>query len=227
MEVTTQNPKLAKAISDRELIEALQSASKKEEFDSLFTQFFNRFKGYLFKAALQCTRNFTDAEALATEITQVTFTNLFIKRTFLTLPPDATDIECTNRIKGWLGQIANNNFNIEYAKQKNIDSIDDVLLQLEELRDESFNEYDDEIEVETTNEFMNTIQQALNSIKKEDHRHILREYAREGCIDSGKHLSKNTMDFLCKFYNTTPENIRQIKKRTLDKIKQHCFNNTK
>jgi DNA-directed RNA polymerase specialized sigma24 family protein len=224
MEITTINPKLMTALSDKGLMEALQSEKTKEGFDSLFTQFFNRFKGYVFKITLHFTRNFSDPEELAKDITQETFRSIFESKAKFKFPANTPDNESTARIKGWLGTTAKNHFRKEYARRINIDCIDEILVHLPEPNFDLFDKlYPDDPEIEVTNDFMIKLLGALGSIKKERDKHILLEYALEGCIETGKHLTANTMEYLCKLYDTTPENIRQIKKRTYDKIKPLCF----
>jgi RNA polymerase sigma factor (sigma-70 family) len=225
MEITTLNPKLMTALTDKELIEALQVAKDKQGFDALYTQFFNRFKGYVFKVTLNFTRNFSDPEELAKDITQETFRSIYENKAKFKFPDKASDNECTARIKSWLSISAKNNFRKEYARRINVDSIDEIIPLLTEPGFDHFEGSPDDANIEITNEFMLTLVQALGTIKNERDKHILFEYALEGCIESKLHLSPNTMEYLCKLYDTTPENIRQIKKRTYDKIKAICFTN--
>ena len=79
-----------------------------------------------------------------------------------------------------------------------------------------------ESDIEVPNEFRTKLQEVMNTLKEEN-KHILLTYVAEGCINSKRHLSKEAMSELCKAFDTSSENIRQIKKRTLDKIKNHCF----
>ncbi|MBI5370404.1 MAG: sigma-70 family RNA polymerase sigma factor [Sphingobacteriales bacterium] len=223
MEITTINPKLMMALSDKELVEALQKEKTKEGFDSLFKQFFNRFKGYVFKVTLHFTRNFSDAEDLAKDITQETFRSISESKAKFKVPINTSDEEYTARVKGWLGKSAKNHFRREYARRINIDSLDEILVHLPEPAFDLFEELYPDPEIAVPNEFRNKLNEALSTIKKERDKHILLEYALDGCIETGKHLTTNTMEYLCKLYDTTPENIRQIKKRTYDKIKTICL----
>lgn len=223
MEVATKKPELMKTLTDRELIEAIQNEKNTESLNSLITIFFNRYKNYVYKGALQRTRNFANAEDLAKDITQETFKSILESRKKFMLDVDKSDQECSIIIKSWLGRIANNHFNKEYARLNNLDCIDEIISYLPELNFDQYENIDIGSELEHTNKLMVRLQEALNSIKKERDKHILLEYAREGCIQSGLHLSPNAMEYLCTLYDTTPDNIRQIKKRTLDKIKIYCF----
>lgn len=225
MEILTKTKEGLKQLSDRELLETIQENGSAENLNYLQNQFFERFRGHVFKGANQRTRNFADSNDFAIDITQQTFISIFAYRKKIVFPPTASDKECTQIIKALLGRIANNHFNKEYAKRNEykIDSLDDVIDLLPDMSFDLFESlYSDEI-IEVPNGFKMKLQEALNSIKKERDKHIILEYAREGCLDTDEHLSQNKIDFLCKLYKTTSHNIRQVKKRTLDKIKLICF----
>ncbi len=230
MEITTLNPKLMVALTDKELIQALCAAKDKQNYDALYTQFFHKFKGYVFKTTVHLTRNFNNSEDLAKDITQETFSSIYQNKPKFKFPENASENECTARIKSWLSKSAKNQFRKEYAKRINIEAIDEINSLLPESVSpppelKLVKEHSEEDEIEITNQFMLTLVQALGSIKNERDKHILFEYAMEGCIESKLHLTPNTMEYLCKLYNTTPENIRQIKSRTYRKLKSLCFQN--
>jgi hypothetical protein len=73
---------------------------------------------------------------------------------------------------------------------------------------------------------MQKLKLALNELHEKD-RHILLTYADEYCIDNTQHLSDNAMDFLCSAHETNSANIRQRKKRALDKLKKNLFEEIK
>lgn len=223
MVVTIKNPILMNILTDRELIEALQYEKTKDEVNSLMTQFFNRYSGYVYKVAFQKCRNFNDAVDLANDIVQETFRSILESKNKFAFPANTPDNECPYVVKGWLGRIANNCFNKEYARKLNTDSIDEIFSCLTEPCFDIFNSLYEDPGIEVPNHFQTKLQEALNSIKKDRDKHILLTYAHEGCIDSNKHLTPNAMEYLCKLYDTTSDNIRQIKKRTLDKVKLICF----
>ena len=225
MEVNSLTPKLMKTISDRDLMEGLHSPRDEEEANLLRTEFFNKYRGFVFMAASQRTRNHQDGDELAKDISQETFINVFKKRKkAFQFPKNTPDDECQFVIKGWLGRIVNNEFNRQLALRKE-ESMDD---EYEDAIAESSNDpsagLDGQEEVpEVTNEFALKLQEAMNAIKNDRDRHILEEYAREGCLLNGKHLSPAKLEWLCKLYDTTPDNIRQIKTRTFNKVKTICF----
>lgn len=211
--------------TDKELMEALTKASKDQEINDLYNKFFKRYRGYVFKVASQRTRNFKDAEQMAKDITQETFISVIKGRKSFKFPANVNETDCANLVKAWLGRIANNHFNREIAQRSDNDAIVLTLSKLPEPSTDLFEEiYGGNVEYEIPNPFMQKMQTAMNSLKERD-KHILLEYAREDCIETGKHLSESTIVYLCDLYNTTPENIRQIKKRTLLKLKTLCFSN--
>lgn len=75
---------------------------------------------------------------------------------------------------------------------------------------------------EITNEFRQRLQLAMNSLN-ERQKHILLTYANEGCLGTKSHIRDSTLDELCRFHNTTSDNIKHIKNRALAKVKSICF----
>jgi len=64
---------------------------------------------------------------------------------------------------------------------------------------------------------------AAKGMLSDRERVIYDAYLDEGCIGNNLHLKDSTMQHLCKKYNTNPANIRQIKLRTIKKIKIYCL----
>jgi len=75
------------------------------------------------------------------------------------------------------------------------------------------------------NKYSEKLRKALDNLT-ENAKIVINKYASENCISNNQHLSRGAMTDLCNTLNTTPENIRQIKKRTLDKLKKLCFSTT-
>lgn len=187
--------------------------------------FFDKFKGYIYKAAIQRCINYHDSQELATDITQQTFINAFRKINDFDLSNEPDHSKHEIIIKAWLGKIANNCFNKEYAKRKDQIFLDDLKSKPDEDKFDMFESLYGDEPTEIPNEFRSKLRDAMRQLK-EIERHVIEVYAAEGCInDPRKKLSKRAMSILCKTHDTSPENIRQIKKRALDKIKKHCFPN--
>lgn len=76
--------------------------------------------------------------------------------------------------------------------------------------------------VEVTNEFRTKLTAAMAELN-EKQKHIILAYAGEGCLSSKQHISESTLAELCKAHDTTPDNIKHIKSRTLKRIKEIIF----
>lgn len=213
----TLPPKRSLAIA--ELIEELKSSSDTRKLGYLQVDFHERFVNYLYKVALQKCKGYPDASQMAIDLVQDTFIIAFRKIcTFNLNELDATKHEYI--VKAWLGKIANHCFLKEYSKRKNVVYMVDYVEDLSDYNEIKF-EAESKDESESLNQYAALLHEALGFLNDEQ-RTIILEYAREGCISSNLHLSPGKMDYLCRLYNTTPDNIRQIKKRTLDRLKKYC-----
>ncbi len=207
----------------QQIVDGLKNDVDLRKLQLFQNNFFQKFKGYIYKIAIQKCVNFSDSRELATDITQQTFISAFrkIKNFDLSRESDSTKHEAI--LKAWLGIIANNCFNKEYAKKKNWISIDDLELGQVDTHYDLFDSLYGEEPIETPNEFRLKLREVMKNLT-EVQRHVIETYANEGCInDPTRKLSSNAMSLLCELHTTNSANIRQIKKRTLDKIKKHCF----
>ena len=261
MDILQSNPIKIK-LTIQQIIDGLKETDENQQ-RALANVFHKSFASHVYKVALSKCRNFRDAEDLAKDVAQETLIKAFKTIKNFSFPQDTPETEHSYIIKAWLGKIAENCFRKMYEKKKKDVSIEDNLLEIDDVfcpicsvvlvEEREFyvcpkGHYKTEITtlvqakelpedttsfdlfeflypdsgIEIPNAFRVTLQAALNTIK-EEHRHILLTYASEGCIDSKLHLSQDAMTELCKTYDTSSQNIRQIKKRTLDKIKKICF----
>ncbi len=225
MKEIPQTKPLKIGYSDLQIIEGMKKGDDPNLTRRFQQQFFDKYKGYIYKIALQRCVRYNDPQAMASDITQLTFIKAFGKIIEFDLSKETDHSRHQYIIKAWLGIIANNCFNKEYAQRKGVTYLDDLKSYSEEEGYDFFESlYGDEI-IEIPNIFRSKLRAAMNSLT-EIQRHVIETYASEGCInDPSKKLSKTAMEFLCKTHETSTDNIRQIKKRTLDKIKKHCFSN--
>lgn len=212
-------------ISLEMLLEGLKSTIDEMEQRQLQFEFYSRFSRYLYKAALQKFRNFRDPEFLTEEVLQKTFITAFekIKADKFSFPAKATAADHDKITKAWLGKIATNESKKAIGKIVN-DKVDYEQLELPEPTYDQFgNIYGERIE-EVPNEFKLKLQAALNLLSEKE-KHIILTYAAEGCIETNRRqkISDSTLQYLCEYYSTTTDAIKQCKKRALDKIKKHCF----
>jgi RNA polymerase sigma factor (sigma-70 family) len=209
------------SLTDLQIIEGLKNHNEKEIICKFEHCFFHRYKAMVFKGSLQRCKKFPDSMAMATDITQETFINALrkIKDFDLSREPDATKHGYI--IKAWLGKIANNCFLKEYSKRKNVIYTNELNSKSEEASDDFFETVYGEEPIEIPNEFRTKLRQAM-SLLTEVQKVVIETYAGDGCINSTKKLSPEKMKYLCQTFGTSSDNIRQIKKRALDKIKLHC-----
>lgn len=205
--------------TDLQIIVGLKSGEDDNQLRQFQTLFFDRYKGYIYGVAIKRCRSYPDTADFATEITQQTFIAAFKGISKFDISQEVDSSKHATIIKAWLGRIANNCFNKEYAKRKNIILIDNLKSMPEEVGYDLFENLYGEEPIEIPNAFRSKLKEAMNGLT-ETQKHIIEVYASEGCInDPKKKLSKESMALLCKTHNTSSDNIRQIKKRTLDKIK--------
>lgn len=218
MEIATKNPRRKSTLTDRELLEELQD-SNSNHLRSSQTEFFERFRGYVFKGACFRARGVENPTELATEITQQTFINAFKALPRFTVPTAATEREYNLLIKAWLGRIANNQFNKECGNRGRVDYFDSIEPFVHGVDNTMASEEQD---VPLPNRFREILEKARSTLSERE-RHIIDEYAVEGCLNGDQRLSPPKLKFLCDLYKTTSENIRQIKNRAFKKLKQQCF----
>jgi RNA polymerase sigma factor (sigma-70 family) len=226
MEVTLQSNQQKISFSALQLVEGLRCEGDSKSIRLFQNQFFQNYKGYIYKVAIQRCVCFHDPQQFAIDIVQQTFINAFQKIKNFNLSKEPNQEKHEVIIKAWLGRIANNCFNKEYAKRKNYLFLDDLKIKPEEGHYDIFESLYGVEPIEVPSQFRIKLNEAMKFLTEEQ-KHILLTYAGEGCINSNQHLSQEAMLSLCKIYDTSSANIRQIKKRTLDKVKKHCFQTSK
>lgn len=223
MQITLQTRPIKISLTDQQIIDGLKNADDGEKHRLFQHSFYYNYVNDVFNKTIRKCRNFSDAEQLTKDITQETFIRAFGNIHKFSLPVVAEPKQHRAIIMKWLLVIANNCFKKEYAKRINESSYDDIVEIIGEPTYEPFENDGESLQMEIPNPFRLKLQNALNLLTERE-KHIITEYADEECIDSKRHLSDKSMKYLCALYETTPENIRQIKKRALDKIKKSCFN---
>lgn len=223
MQVTLQSRPMKISFTDQQIIDGLKDEDDEDKRRLLQNSFYYNYVKDIYKMLVQKCKNFSDAEQLAKDITQETFIKAFKGVQKFSFPVGSEAKDHRKIIMKWLVVIANNCFKKEYAKRINESSYDDIVEIIGEPTYEPFEAENQDLQIEIVNPFRLKLQNVFNLLSERE-KHIITEYADEECIDTKKHLSDKSMKYLCALYETTPENIRQIKKRALDKIKKSCFN---
>lgn len=208
--------------TDQQIVDGLKDDDDLKKLRLFQHQFFHKFKGQIYRISLEKCIAFPDSIEMATDITQQTFISAFRKIRDFDLSRESDPKKHETIIKAWLGRIAKNCFLKEYAKRKNYVYLDDLKLKPEEEGYDMFESLYGDEPIEIPNEFRSKLRQAM-MLLTEVQRHVIEIYAGDGCINSTQKLSPEKMNYLCKTFDTSSDNIRQIKKRALDKIKKICF----
>ena len=223
MQVTLQTKPIKISLTDQQIIVGLKDEDDEGKRRILQNSFYYNYVKDIYKMLVQKCKNFSDAEQLAKDITQETFIKALNGMHKFSLPIGSEVKGHRKIIMKWLNVIANNCFKKEYAKRINESSYEDIVKIIGEPTYEPFETENQDLQIDIVNPFRLKLQNAFNLLSERE-KHIITEYADEECIDTKKHLSDKSLKYLCAVYETTPENIRQIKKRALDKIKKICFN---
>jgi len=201
-----------------EYIEVYREEDPKEAHEA-FTVFYNRFYSFVENVVTHYLNKIDKYdEALASSIIDDTFMKVFQKaETFK--KPDIPDEEVNFLIKGWLSTIAENEtkkaFKKFYSKEKAID--EDFWQDLKTIALENNNK------PQTQSIKMQLLKSSLNQLKERD-KHILITYMLFN--QKGKTIPRNEMKILCDMFNTTSDNIRQIKSRSMKKIRKYINDNS-
>lgn len=196
---------LAIALKDDDLIKAHDS------FSTLYKNFSKQLQNILKKVL-------KDLGKYDEELLDVVMNNTFY--TIYDNPPLEFEMKgnanLENCFLAYLVKIAKHDvfkqLKIFYGKEIYLESdIPDVVFEEEE-----FEEYEDSTNIKILN-------QALNQLRPE-HREIL--LALYNYHEEGKNTPTQVLDILCETYGTTRDNIRQIKKRSEDKVKEYIKNNS-
>lgn len=212
--------------TDFELVEGLKSEKDSEKRRRIEVQFYNNYASDIYKIIIQKCRMFPSADELAKDIMQETFIKAFKAIEKFSFPAKSSPKDHRRIIMKWLILIARNNFNKEYARRVNESSYNEIDKIIGDPTYKNLKDNNERIDDLITNPLRLKLQNALTLLSEKE-LHIIITYADESCINSNRHLSDKSLKYLCALYETTPENIRQIKKRALDKIKKYCFNNLK
>jgi len=208
----TLKPLTNEALADLFLSMALKEDDR-QEAEKAFAVFYNRYKNYLYTVVINACKSWEMyGDELVQAVHQNTFLTVFEKaESFLQIEEVPTDRQ-EKRMKSWLGRIAEREMykllrELKGEKEK-IDYHDD-LTNLENSVEE--------IKSQKSDDFL-LAEKALNSLKERD-RNILVTYLM--FEDGNKNLPSSEIQRLADMWDVLPDNMRQIKKRSLEKAKKY------
>jgi RNA polymerase sigma factor (sigma-70 family) len=204
---------------DVELLEFIirnDSSTAKEEF-------YFRYRSFLLQACRKGCAHFINGEQLADDIFQNTMIKAFngMSNLFNKLSEGRT--ESSIHIKAWLSIIAKNEL-VEFLR-KNPD---------EKNLANSFRSNYQEIEIpnessETNEEYISkpsiekeTLDKGLATLSEREKDILMTYLLYQNPNEPNRHLPEDVLVSLCNRYNVSSDNLRQIKKRALLKLKKEC-----
>ncbi len=205
----TLQPLTNEALADLFLAMAMKEEDR-QNAEKAFTEFYNQYKSFLFTVIKKACKSW---EMYGDELIETVFENTFLTvfdkaETFLKLD-DIPFERQEKRMKAWLSQIAKNEM-LQLLRQYRIDKdkvvFTDDLSFVEQMEDETEEIISDDILL---------AEKALQTLNERD-RNILVTYLMYE--DGNKKLPSSEIQKLADMWGVLPDNMRQIKKRSLAKL---------
>jgi RNA polymerase sigma factor (sigma-70 family) len=176
-----------------------------------------RYQGWLFGVLKRRLPQY-DKDFLADFVVQ-SFTAVFRRPDLFKRITGEDPVIQERRFKKWILVIANNRYNSWNRKQAPVTTMDDESLS---IRAERFAQTDAPRVEEPSSQRVDAVSMVMEELTERE-RDILYAYL-SNCPDVANRQSKLPRDViaeLCVRYETTPENIRTIRSRTLKKVRAH------
>lgn len=206
---TTLQPLTNEALANLFLAMAMKEEDR-QNAEKAFTEFYNRYKNFLFTVIKKACKSW---EMYGDELIETVFENTFLTvfdkaETFLKLD-DIPFERQEKRMKAWLSQIAKNEM-LQLLRQYRIDKD-----KIEFTDDLNFIERIENETEEITSDDILLAEKALKTLSERD-RNILITYLIYE--DGNKKLPSSEIQKLANMWGVLPDNMRQIKKRSLAKL---------
>lgn len=201
-------------IEDLFLIMSMKDDDK-QQAEKAYNEFHNRYSKYLYgiiTSAAKKFKNTYDYEELAANILQNTLLIIWEKADTFIKIEDVTIEKKESRVKVWLGKIAQN----EMYKLLREYEADKITYDTELINEINLN--DEPISVSKPKFEKVLLDRALNSLKEREKEILLAYYQYS---EKDKNMPSEALDNLCRIFDTTRDNLRQIKKRALDKVNSY------
>ncbi|MFW5850988.1 MAG: RNA polymerase sigma factor [Bacteroidota bacterium] len=206
----TLKPLTSEALADLFLSMALKEDDR-QEAEKAFADFYNLYKNYLYTVVRNACKSWEMyGDELVQGVHQNTFLTVYEKaESFLRIEEVPVERQ-EKRIKSWLGRIAEREMYklLRELKDEKIDYHDDLTF---------LENSDNEVETQKTEDFL-LVEKALNTLKERD-RNILITYLMYE--DGNKKLPSIEIKRLAEMWDVLPDNMRQIKKRSLAKVEKY------
>jgi len=210
--IITLKPITNEALAELFLSMALKDDDR-QEAEKAFAEFYNKYKNFLYTVVRNACKSWEMyGDELIQALHQNTFLTVYEKAESFLLIEDIPFERQEKRMKSWLGRIAQT----------------EMFKLLRELKDENDKiEYHDdltflensaeEIKPQKSKDFL-LAEKALQTLSERD-RNILVTYLMFD--DGNKNLPSDEIQRLADMWDVLPDNMRQIKKRSLAKVKKY------
>lgn len=179
-----------------------------------FEEFYHRHAQYLYNVLVKQYPNLEESDEI-NDLLQETFLRVYEKAgTYKSIGTKNLN-ESEANIRAWIGRIAINIHNDNYRKNKN-----NKEEYLENTELENIPNRPESINIKT--EQMRIIEKALDTFSERDKAIILASYQYYDFEEGNFKIPREELKALCDKFQTTHDNIRQIRKRALQKIKEYA-----
>jgi RNA polymerase sigma factor (sigma-70 family) len=172
-----------------------------EEAKEAFKIFYDRHKQYLWNLCCKVCRDID----MANDVMQNTWIAIY--------KYSHTYNANKSSVKTWMSKIANNEMIDLLKKETSFIHLNEDVYSIPDV---------DDAEEITPSLEKREVDKALNLLSDKE-KDILLTYMQYS--DGNKHLPDEVISELCRRYSTLPANLRQIKKRSLNKVKDHINSN--
>lgn len=208
----TLKPNTNEALADLFLSMAMKDDDR-QEAERAFARFYDCYKNYLFTVVRNACKSWEKyGEELVQAVHENTFLKVFEKADSFMIIEDLPFERQELRMKSWLGTIAHREMLQllrDFKDEKDKHDYFEDLSFLDEPQEENNSQTSEEILL---------VEKALKTLSDRD-RHILITYIM--FEDGNKQLPKPELQRLSEIWGVLPDNMRQIKKRSIAKVKQY------
>jgi RNA polymerase sigma factor (sigma-70 family) len=186
--------------------------------NSALSEFYERHKGYLYRVCRRLTTGVLD-ESGAADLVQDTFIRAYERASTFDSEGITNPDRLQRRVKAWLGRIALNIFRDMLRGRAGIREVS--------LDDEEISKEPEQTALPSTiSSDRRLLDEAIDSLSEKEQR-VLRttfQYFQPG--KKNQRLPNDVAEDLAKSLTTTSDNIRQIRRRALRKIKEYINSKT-
>ena len=176
-----------------------------ENGNAAWGEFYRRYAKYLWKCCLIQCSSLPDGEEVAMDIFQATMEKIYDRA-------NNFHIEKNSGLKGYISRIAQNEFH-NYFKKYHLNFSNEEYPETEDSSE------DHEAEIQIPEIKFENLKQMLSKLSPKEYKVLITCMNYYQIDNPNSHLPDEEIKKLCIEFNIAPATIRQIKKRSLQKLK--------